>query len=954
VATIPQLDFSDTFLRRHLGPSPEDVAAMLETLGYDSLDALVEAAVPDDIRFRGELDIDEPLGEHELICKLRGIADKNQVWRSFIGLGYSNTIVPPVILRNVLENPGWYTQYTPYQAEIAQGRLEALLNFQTMICDLTGLEVANASMLDEGTAAAEAMTLCKTANRKNKSMNFLVSDRCHAQTIEVVKTRAKPLGIEVVVTDHESFDFSQGAFAVLIQYPDTSGAVVDYREMVKAARKAGANVVVAADLLSLALLTPPGEWGADVVVGNSQRFGVPFGYGGPHAAFFATKDEYKRLAPGRIVGVSKDRAGKPALRLALQTREQHIRREKATSNICTSQVLLAIMAGFYGVYHGAEGVREIALRVRRLTATLATGLRRLACTLLDAPVFDTLRVTVPADRRAGIEAALKERRINLRFFDNGDMGISLDEATSVADLEDLMVCFGGALTEADFTDEPYAEPFARTSLYMTHPVFDRYHSEHEFLRYVHRLQGGDLSLTTSMIPLGSCTMKLNATTEMLAVTWPEFSQIHPFAPREQAAGYTELIDSLDQMLRAITGFAAVSFQPNAGSQGEYTGMLVIRAYHESRGEGHRNVCLIPTSAHGTNPASAVLAGMKVVPIQCRENGDINFDDLRAKADANRDNLAAIMITYPSTFGVFEPGVREICDIVHSHGGQVYLDGANLNAQCGLCRPGEYGADVCHMNLHKTFAIPHGGGGPGMGPIGVMEHLVPFLPGHPIVKTGGEQAIGAVAAAPWGSSSILPISWAYIAMLGGEGLRRATQVAVLNANYMAHRLGEHYDVLFRGNDGTVAHEFILDMRHFKKSAGVDVEDIAKRLMDYGFHAPTVSWPVAGTMMIEPTESESKEELDRLSDALIAIHHEITEIEQDDQDRENNVLKNAPHTAQAVAANEWNHPYSREKAVYPAEWTRRHKFWPPVGRIDNVYGDRHLVCSCVGMEAYADED
>ena len=945
-------DFTDSFLHRHIGPSDDDVAAMLQTLGYDSLDALTEAALPDDIKLGRLLDLPRPSCEHELIQELRGIAGKNEIWRSHIGTGYAECIVPPVIQRNILENPGWYTQYTPYQAEISQGRLEALLNFQTMICDLTSMEIANASMLDEGTAAAEAMTLCHRVNRKSKSDTFFVSENCHPQTIDLMRTRAKPLGLEVIVGDHETFDFSTPVFGVLVQYPDTNGAVLDYRSFAESAHGNNALVVVAAELLALAMLTPPGEWGADIVVGNSQRFGVPLGYGGPHAAFFATKDAYKRQTPGRIVGVSKDRQGLPALRLALQTREQHIRREKATSNICTAQVLLAIMAGMYAVWHGPRGVRAIAERVRRLTCVFAAGLRDKGYDLGGLPFFDTVKVQVTEAQRREILDRCRSQQINLREYQDGALGVTLDEAVSTRQLEALFGVFKAQPPEGEI-GLGYRGPHLRTSEYLTHPVFNDYHAEHEFLRYVHRLQVKDLSLTTSMIPLGSCTMKLNATTEMLPVSWPEFGQLHPFAPVQQARGYQELFASLEAMLNEITGLHTTSLQPNSGAQGEYTGMLVIRAYHESRGEGHRDVCLIPTTAHGTNPASATMAGMKVVPVKVDNHGAIEVGDLKEKAAKHKDQLAAIMVTYPSTAGTFEPKVTEVCRIVHEHGGQVYLDGANLNAQCGLARPGDYGADVCHINLHKTFCIPHGGGGPGMGPIAVAEHLAPFLPTHSIVRTGGETGIGAVSAAPWGSPSILAISWVYISLVGAEGLVKASQVAVLNANYMAKRLEEHYPVVYRGPNGCVAHEFIVDMRHLKESAGIEAVDIAKRLMDYGFHAPTLSWPVLGTMMIEPTESESKAELDRLCDALIAINEEIAAIGRGDLDRENNPVRNAPHTAHEVSANEWNHPYARELAAFPTAWTRHHKYWPPVSRIDDVWGDRNLVCSCAGMEAYEDE-
>jgi len=952
--THSPLDYTDTFLRRHLGPSEAEIAAMLETLGYDSLDALSEAAIPEDIRHSEPLKLGAPRGEYELLQELKRMAERNEIWRSYIGLGYHNCIVPPVIQRNILENPGWYTQYTPYQAEISQGRLEALLNYQTMVCELTGMEIANSSLLDEGTAAAEAMTLCLHVNRSTKSETFFVSRLCHPQTIAVVQGRARPLGIEVVVGDHETFDFAaRPVFGALVQFPDTNGTVGDYRAFVEKAHGAGALVVVATDLLALCLLQPPGSWGADVVVGNSQRFGVPLGYGGPHAAFFATRDEYKRQMPGRLIGVSRDSHGLPGLRLALQTREQHIRREKATSNICTAQVLLAIMAGMYASWHGPKGLRAIAERVHGLACVLATGLRDAGYELGGLPFFDSIKVKVDDAARKRILAECRARRINLRQYDDGALGIALDETVSTRDVDDLLEAFGGKAPQGEI-GLGYRGPHLRPEGFLDHPVFQRYHAEHEFLRYLYRLQAKDLSLTTSMIPLGSCTMKLNATSEMLPVTWPEFGNLHPFAPPEQAQGYAELFRSLEGMLNEITGFAATSLQPNAGSQGEYAGMLVIRAYHESRGEGRRDVCLIPATAHGTNPASATLAGMKVVAVKVDERGRIDLEDLEEKAKKHRDHLAAIMVTYPSTAGIFERRVTDVCRIVHEHGGQVYLDGANLNAQCGLARPGDYGADVCHINLHKTFCIPHGGGGPGMGPIAVAKHLAPFLPSHPLVATGGENGIAPVAAAPWGSASILPISWVYIALVGGEGLRKASQVAVLNANYMAKRLEKTFPILYTGQNGLVAHEFILDTRTLKTMAGIEVVDVAKRLMDYGFHAPTMSWPVAGTLMIEPTESESKDELDRLCEALEMIHAEAKAIADGKLDRENNPLRNAPHTAHAIASSEWNHPYSREQAAFPAEWTRRHKYWPPVGRIDDVYGDRHIICSCAGMEHWTEEE
>ncbi|HXF63522.1 MAG TPA: aminomethyl-transferring glycine dehydrogenase, partial [Caldilineaceae bacterium] len=938
----------DSFPRRHLGPNPAEVAEMLAVVGVDSLDALIDATVPAAIRLRRPLNLPGPRGESEVLAELRALAAMNQPYRSFIGMGYYDCLTPPVILRNILENPGWYTAYTPYQPEIAQGRLEALLNFQTMVADLTGLPIANASLLDEATAAAEAMTLCKRAQRRSEAVTFFVSERCHPQTIAVVRTRAEPLGIQVIVGDHAAYDFSPPTFGALIQYPDTTGSIHDYRAFVEQAHAAGALVVAATDLLALALLTPPGEWGADVAVGNSQRFGVPLGYGGPHAAFMATRDDLKRLMPGRLVGVSVDAAGAPALRLALQTREQHIRREKATSNICTAQVLLAVMASMYAVYHGPEGLRRIAQRVRLLAAVLAEALTPLGYTLNAEPVFDTLKVSGGPRSQAELLAAAEERRFNLRRYEDGAVGVALDEATTLDELRGLLAVFGvsdarGLEALAAQVKLTLPDPFRRTSSYLTHPVFNRYHTETEMLRYIHRLQSRDLSLVHAMIPLGSCTMKLNATSEMLPITWAEFAKPHPFAPLAQTRGYQELFARLEAALAEITGFAAVSLQPNAGSQGEYAGLLAIRAYHRARGEDQRRICLIPSSAHGTNPASAVMAGMEVVVVACDERGNVDLEDLRAKAKKHSAALAAIMVTYPSTHGVFEESIVELCRIVHEHGGQVYMDGANMNAQVGLCRPADIGADVCHLNLHKTFCIPHGGGGPGMGPIGVAAHLAPFLPGHPVVKgVGGAQSDGmTISAAPWGSASILPISYAYIAMMGGEGLTEATRIAILNANYVAARLQPHYPVLYRGDQGYVAHECIIDVRPLKQ-VGIEAEDIAKRLMDYGFHAPTMSFPVPGTLMIEPTESESKAELDRFCDAMIAIREEIRAIERGEADRTHNLLTGAPHTAQMVSADVWDRPYSREQAAYPDAWSREFKFWPAVGRIDAVYGDRHLMC------------
>jgi len=954
------LEPTDEFAPRHLGPRDEDVREMLAVLGYDSLDALSAAVVPRDIQLAQPLELDAPMTEQRMLNRLRTVAERNEVFRSYIGMGYHDCITPPVIQRNILENPGWYTQYTPYQAEIAQGRLEALLNFQTMISDLTGLPLSNSSLLDEATAAAEAMTMCRAVGRGKKNAFFVATD-CHPQTIEVVRTRALPLGIDVRVGDPTELAFDDPElFGVLVQYPATDGRIVDYTSLIARAHEAGALVVMACDLLALTLLRAPGEFGADIAVGSSQRFGVALGFGGPHAAFLTARDEYKRQVPGRVVGVSKDVAGRPALRLAMQTREQHIRRDKATSNICTAQVLLAVMAGLYGVYHGPRGLRRIAERVHGLTATLAAGLRRLGLSVGQAPFFDTLRVELGSGDGPTAEdvlGAAKQQRINLRDFGDGAVGLSLDEATTTEELRVLLELFarGRELPSvqelAAEVDLGYPQELARTSEYMTHEVFQRYHVEHEMLRYIHRLQQRDLSLTYSMIPLGSCTMKLNATSQMLAVTWPEFGRLHPFAPNDQWQGYAALFRQLENWLCEITGLAAVSLQPNAGAQGEYTGLLVIRAFHEGRGEGHRDVCLIPSSAHGTNPASAVMAGYRVVIVECDEQGNIDVADLKAKAEEHRERLAALMITYPSTHGVFEEAVREICQSVHDNGGQLYLDGANMNAQVGLCRPGEIGADVVHLNLHKTFCIPHGGGGPGMGPIAVAGHLVPYLPGHPVVAgVGGEQAIGPVSAAPYGSPSILPISWAYIAMMGEPGLKQASQVAILNANYMARRLEPHYPLLYSGKDGLVAHEFILDPRPLKETSGVTVDDIAKRLMDYGFHAPTMSFPVAGTLMVEPTESESKEELDRFCEAMIRIRQEIRDIEEGRADRENNPLKGAPHTAQDVTADDWTRPYSREEAAFPAEWVADSKFWPAVGRIDNAWGDRHLVCTCESIEAY----
>ncbi|AKG21157.1 aminomethyl-transferring glycine dehydrogenase [Calothrix sp. 336/3] len=939
---------SSDFPARHIGVSTEDIPQMLDVLGVASLDDLISKTVPQGIRLAQSLNLPAAKSEYAALQHLKEIASQNKIYRSFIGMGYYDTITPTVILRNILENPGWYTAYTPYQPEIAQGRLEALLNFQTMIIDLTGLEIANASLLDEATAAAEAMTLSYGVC-KNQATSFFVSHDCHPQTIEVLQTRAKPLGINIIVGDRHSFDFSQPIFGAILQYPATDGSIYDYRAFVEKAHAVGALVTVAADPLSLTLYTPPGEFGADIAVGSTQRFGVPLGYGGPHAAYFATKEAYKRQVPGRIVGVSKDIHGKPALRLALQTREQHIRREKATSNICTAQVLLAVIASMYAVYHGAAGLKRIAQDIHQKTTTLAAGLTHLGYKITTETFFDTLKVELGKTQLSDILAACEAKTINIRVFDTNTVGISLDETTTLGDIQDLLEVFApSAVLPSPVSPSP--SPLLRNSPFLNHPVFNKYHSETELLRYIHRLQAKDLSLTTSMIPLGSCTMKLNATSEMIPVTWAEFGKLHPFAPSSQTQGYATLCQQLETWLGEITGFAGVSLQPNAGSQGEYAGLLVIQQYHANRGESHRNVCLIPTSAHGTNPASAVMCGMKVVAVACDDQGNIDVDDLRAKAQQHSSELAALMVTYPSTHGVFETAIQEICAIVHNHGGQVYMDGANMNAQVGLCRPGDIGADVCHLNLHKTFCIPHGGGGPGVGPIGVAAHLVPFLPGHSVVSLGDTASIGAVSAAPWGSASILVISWMYIVMMGATGLTTATQVAILNANYIAKRLENYYPVLYKGEHGFVAHECILDLRALKKSANIEIDDVAKRLMDYGFHAPTVSWPVAGTIMVEPTESESLEELDRFCDALIAIREEIAEIESGKADMQDNLLKNAPHTAESLISGEWSHPYSRDRAAYPAPWTREHKFWVAVGRIDAAFGDRNFVCSCLPMDAY----
>jgi glycine dehydrogenase len=957
------LRYQESFEDRHHGQTDAAQAEMLQTISatglpVESIDELIDQTVPAAIRLPRPLNLPAPKSETQFLADFKKLAGQNKVFKSYIGTGYYDTITPNVILRNILENPAWYTAYTPYQAEIAQGRLEALLNFQTVVSDLTGMDLANASLLDEATAAAEAMHMLyamRPASKKSAS-TFFVSERCHPQTIDVLLTRATPIGIQVLVGDHRSVNLTNGEiFGILLQYPASDGEVFDYTDLISAAHELGITTAVAADLLALTLLTPPGEMGADVVVGSAQRFGVPMGFGGPHAAYFATRDAFKRQIPGRIIGVSQDAEGKPALRMALQTREQHIRREKATSNICTAQVLLAVMAGSYAVYHGPQRLKAIAEKVHGLAKVFATALRWSAHELSTDNYFDT--VTVKVGDVESLRKSARAAQVNLRYLSDGErVSVSFDEAKSLDDLIELLSIFGvkcdleAILADLEIT---WPEQLVRQSDYMTHPVFNTHHTEHEMLRYLKSLEEKDLSLVHSMISLGSCTMKLNATAEMIPVTWPEIGKLHPFAPKDQTTGYQQLFSDLNDWLCEITGFAAMSLQPNSGAQGEYAGLMVIRAYHESQENYHRNVSLIPQSAHGTNPASAVMAGMKVVIVKCDERGNIDVADLKAKAEQYSNDLSCLMVTYPSTHGVFEESIKEICETIHQHGGQVYMDGANMNAQVGLTSPATIGADVCHLNLHKTFCIPHGGGGPGMGPIGVAAHLAPFLPGHALVHTGGEQAIHAVSAAPYGSASILTISYAYIAMMGGEGLTNATKRAILNANYIKARLDGHYEALYAGTNGRAAHEMIIDCRPFKAVAGVEVEDIAKRLMDYGFHAPTVSFPVAGTMMIEPTESESKAELDRFCDALIAIREEIREIETGAADRISNVLKHAPHTATVALSDDWTRPYSREKAVYPLPQVRARKFWPSVSRIDSAYGDRNLVCSCVPTDAYATE-
>jgi len=960
--SLAALECHDAFAQRHIGPDAADQHAMLEALGFASRAAFIDAVIPEAIRRHETLPLGaftQPKSEAEALASLRKLADQNLVFRNYIGQGYYGTHTPAVILRNVLENPAWYTAYTPYQPEISQGRLEALLNFQQMIIDLTGLAISNASLLDEATAAAEAMTLLQRAG-KPKSNLFYIADDVLPQTIEVVRTRAKPAGIEVKVGPAADAA-TANAFGVLLQYPGANGDVHDYRALTEAVHAAGGFVIAAADLLALTLLTPPGEWGADVAIGNTQRFGVPVGFGGPHAAYMAVRDDFKRQMPGRLVGVTVDAQGKHALRLALQTREQHIRREKATSNVCTAQALLAIMASMYAVYHGPQGLKTIALRVNRVASIFAAGVQKLGYTLANETFFDTVTIVSGANTTA-LHQAASAVHVNLRHIDATHVGVSVDETTTRDDLLKLFALFAEVVGKTETFDIDALDADAkvslpkaleRTSAYLTHPVFNRHHSEHEMLRYLRSLADKDLALDRTMIPLGSCTMKLNATSEMLPVTWPEFAQIHPFAPAEQTVGYRAMIDQLEQMLVACTGYAAVSLQPNAGSQGEYAGLLIIHAYHESRGEGHRNICLIPSSAHGTNPASAQMAGMQVVVVACDEQGNVDIADLKAKAEKHADKLAAIMITYPSTHGVFEVNVREICEIVHAHGGQVYVDGANMNAMVGLTAPGQFGGDVSHLNLHKTFCIPHGGGGPGVGPVAVGAHLAKFLPNqHSTGYQRDAAGIGAVSSAPYGSAAILPISWMYIAMMGAQGLTNATESAILAANYVAKRLAPHYPVLYSGAGGLVAHECILDLRPLKETSGISVDDVAKRLIDYGFHAPTMSFPVPGTLMVEPTESESKEELDRFIDAMIAIRDEIRAVEEGKSDREDNPLKNAPHTAAVVVADDWSPAYSRETAAYPLTSLIARKYWPPVGRADNAYGDRNLFCSCIPLSEYGE--
>ena len=960
------LKHPDIFENRHLGPSGKDLEVMLKTIGVSSLDELISQAVPEKIRLEKPLNDLEAQGEFEYLNNLKKIASKNKIYKSYIGMGYYDCITPSVILRNIFENPGWYTQYTPYQAEISQGRLEALLNFQTVISDLTGLPIANASLLDEGTAAAEAMSMTygqkSKKDRKANADTILVADTCFPQTIDVIQTRADGLGLKVVVASPSEFELTESVFAAIVQYPDGNGAIEDYKALAEALHAQKSYLIVAADIMSLALLQAPGEFGADVVVGSAQRFGVPLGYGGPHAAYFATKEDFLRMIPGRIIGVSVDSNDNAALRMTLQTREQHIKRDRATSNICTAQALLAIMASMYAVYHGKEGITAIAGRIHAHTAILNQGLTEAGVNVINNTFFDTL--TIQLNSESDVEKVRTEalnRGINFRYGVNNQVGISLDETTNTEDLSvilDIFEAVSGKKGSVNVNLNGSADAFIpnnlkRTTDFLSHPVFNSHHSETAMMRYIKGLENKDLSLNTAMIPLGSCTMKLNAATELIPVSWPEFSKIHPFVPKDQVEGYLEIIDDLGKDLCDITGFHGISLQPNSGAQGEYSGLMVIRAYHQSRGDHHRNIALIPSSAHGTNPASAVMAGMKVVVVKCDDQGNIDVDDLREKAEKHQENLSCLMITYPSTHGVFEETIIDICDLIHQNGGQVYMDGANMNAQVALTSPGRIGADVCHLNLHKTFAIPHGGGGPGMGPICVAEHLTPFLPGHTLVETGGDQAISAVSAAPFGSSSILLISYAYIKLLGTKGMKAATEYAILNANYMKSRLEEHFSVLFQGANGRVAHEFILDLREFKLKLGLEVDDLTKRLIDYGFHAPTVSWPVPGTIMIEPTESEPKEELDRFVEAMIAIRAEIKEVELGIADAADNVLKNSPHTMDVITSDTWEHSYSRKKAAFPVDGLKENKFWPSVGRVNNTYGDRNVVCTCPPLEAYAEE-
>lgn len=942
---ISELSTSQEFIARHIGPSEKEVNEMLSALKVSSLNELIEKTVPKNILSGKALDISASLSENEALAKLKTIMSKNKVFKNYLGMGYYGTITPNVILRNVLENPSWYTQYTPYQAEISQGRLEVLLNFQTITSELTGLPVSNASLLDEATAAAEAMTFAQALAPGKDRNTFFVDQYCQPQNIELIQTRAKPLGIKVVVGDFKTFNFTPDVFGAIVQYPNTIGTIEDYKSFSAKAKENKSLVCAACDLMALTLLTPPGEWGADVAIGSTQRFGVPMGYGGPHAAFFATKDEHKRRIPGRIVGVSKDRLNNPAIRLALQTREQHIRRDKATSNICTAQALPGILAAFYATYHGPEGLKKIAKRIHTMTALFAQSLNQAGLKVANENFFDTIKIE-GVDAKALTQAAAA-KQINVRTLDQKSIGISFDETTTIKDLEVLFNALTGK--SADYAKEFSNLKFKigsllRQSDFMKQDVFSSYHSETEMLRYMKRLQDRDLSLTHSMIPLGSCTMKLNATSEMIPLTWPEIGNLHPYAPLDQTLGYQEMFTDLEKSLSNITGFDAASLQPNAGSQGEYAGLLVIKKYFEDNGQANRDICLIPVSAHGTNPASAVMAGFKVVGVACDTNGNIDVPDLKAKAEQYKDTLGALMVTYPSTHGVFEESIQEICEIIHGNGGQVYLDGANMNAMVGLSSPGKVGADVCHLNLHKTFCIPHGGGGPGMGPIGVKKHLAPYLPTHSLVKMGGEKGISAISAAPWGSPSILPISWMYIQMMGPQGLKRATEVAILNANYIAQKLNSYFPVLYKGKNGFVAHECIIDLRPLKDETGIGVEDVAKRLMDYGYHAPTMSFPVIGTLMIEPTESESKIELDRFCEAMISIYNEIQDVKTGKSDKDNNALKNAPHTAVEVASDKWDKPYSRDQAAFPTAWTKKAKFWPAVSRVDNVAGDRNLICTC----------